>query len=106
MKLTTLLKRVRRAGQAESPPSAVRPGPDVLSALVDDRYVLLDLKREQFLSLDAVGSRIWAGLEAGATSRELVAQLAAEYDAPESQLEHDARSFVDELLRRKLVVRA
>lgn len=106
MKLTTLFERIRRAGARPWPAGEVRPGPDVLSALVDDRYVLLDLRREEFLTLDEVGSRIWAGVEAGETSREVVERLAAEYDAPADELERDTAAFVEDLLRRRLVVRA
>jgi hypothetical protein len=106
MTRTKLFGMIRRTDRGTAADYAVRPGPDVLSARIDDRCVLLDLRREEYLTLDAVGSRIWAGIEAGAETCDVVAELVTEYDAPPEQVERDARAFVDELRRRRLVVRA
>jgi hypothetical protein len=103
-----LLRGLRGAGGAGAVTGAcrVRPGRDVLSAVRDGRCVLLDLRSEQYLGLDEVGTLIWTCMEAGAAVDEVVERLSAEYDAPRAVLEADAGRFVEDLLRRRLVVHA
>ncbi|MEX0907870.1 MAG: PqqD family protein [Gemmatimonadota bacterium] len=105
--MLNLMKR----GHAQSQPEiraadALRPSRDVLTARQDGMTVLLDLRREVFLGIDEVGSTIWQGIERGATRAEIEYELERMYDAPPEVLRSDARRFVDDLLERRLVVRA
>ena len=103
-----LLRRWQAAASREAMRGceSVRPARDVLCAHVDDRCVLLDLRTEQYLGLDEVGSRIWSAVERGLTNAQMVQELAREYDAPTEVLERDTQRFLRDLYARRLVVLA
>ena len=75
--------------------SCLLPSPFVRSALHGDRTILLDLRRERYYGLDAVGTRVWALVEQGADVSAIVTRLGEEFDAPRQRLETD----VGEVLR-------
>lgn len=84
----------------------VRPSGDVLTARKDGTAVLLDLRREIYLSLDEAGSIIWAEVEQGSPRAQIYDRLAAEFEAPVELLQADADRFLGELMERGLVVAA
>jgi hypothetical protein len=86
--------------------TAVCPARDVLTAERDGLAVLLDLRRQQFLGLDEVGTSIWRRIEAGATAAAIVSSVAADYAAPPETVRDDVRRFIAELQQRRLVVRS
>jgi hypothetical protein len=97
------LSRTRR--RAEPAPGAVlHPARDVLTARRDGAAVLLDLKREVYLSLDETAAIIWEEIERGADTESIHRRLAAEFDAPDDVLQRDATAFLRELCDRGLVV--
>jgi hypothetical protein len=81
-----------------------RQSTEVSAASHGDRTVLLDLRSEQFFSLDDVGQRIWELLGRHATVDEIVAELAGIYDAPEATVRTDVETFVTALVRDRLAV--
>lgn len=81
----------------------VRPSPDVLTAHKDGVAVLLDLRREIYLSLDEAGTIIWSELEQGARPGTIYERLAAEFAAPVEVLQADADRFLAELRERGLL---
>jgi len=83
-----------------------RQSADVSSATHGDRTVLLDLRSEQFFSLDDVGHRIWELLGRRASVDEIVSELAGIYDAPEATIRTDVETFVTTLVRDRLAVEA
>jgi len=83
--------------------AAVRPSRDVLTARKDGAAVLLDLRREVYLSLDEAGSIIWAEVERGAPRTRICERLAEEYAAPAELLRDDVDRFLRELVDRGLV---
>jgi hypothetical protein len=82
---------------------SVRPSSDVLTARKDGTAVLLDLRREIYLSLDEAGSIIWSEVEQGSPRAQIYERLAAEYEAPVELLRADADRFLGEMLERGLV---
>jgi coenzyme PQQ synthesis protein D (PqqD) len=86
------------------PGTRFRRSPDVSSATHGDRTVLLDLRSEQFFSLDDVGQRIWESLGRSASVDEIVAELVAIYDAPEPKVRADVEAFVRTLVRDRLAL--
>ena len=60
--------------------------------------VLLDLDREQFFGLNEAGAHLWRGLGEGRTPRQIAAELADEYDAPEEQLRGDVAEMVEQFM--------
>jgi len=83
-----------------------RQSAEVSSATHGDRTVLLDLRSEQFFSLDDVGHRIWELVGREASVDEMVAELVAVYDAPEAKIRTDVELFVATLVRDRLAVEA
>ncbi len=84
--------------------SRFRQSADVSSATHGDRTVLLDLRSEQFFSLDDVGQRIWESLGRNASVDEIVTELVSIYDAPEAKVRSDVETFVTTLVRDRLAV--
>jgi len=68
--------------------------PDVLFQEVSGETVLLDLASEQYFGLDAVGTRIWALLNEGATADAVVETLLEEYEVERATLEADVAELL------------
>lgn len=65
-----------------------RPG--VMEARIsEDELVLLGVGSESYYGLDAIASDVWGRLEAPMRFADLVAALAAEYDAPPETIAAD-----------------
>ena len=83
-----------------------RPTADVTTAVHGDRTVLMDLRSEQFFTLDDVGARIWAVLGRTASIEEITESLVRLYDAPADEVRRDVEAFVAELSRDGLIAEA
>ena len=77
--------------------------PQVMSRLVGEETVLLDLESGIYFGLDGVGKRIWESLSDGKTLVETAAIIASEYDVDEARAETDLITFATELLERGLL---
>jgi len=75
----------------------IQASEDVLSQVIRDETVLLDLKTEQYYGLDDVGSRIWALIKKGASRGDMVTVLAREYQVSEDELHKDVELFISSL---------
>jgi hypothetical protein len=76
----------------------------VHTRLFDGELVILDMARGEYLSLDAIGSRLWNGLEAGRSLDELAQEVVDEYEVSLDQALTDLRALADELVTRGLLV--
>jgi hypothetical protein len=81
-----------------------RQAEQVSSVTQGDRTVLLDLRSEQFFSLDDVGLRIWERLGRTASVDEIAAELSTMYDAPADEIRRDVEAFVTRLVTDRLAV--
>jgi hypothetical protein len=77
--------------------------PDVLFSQMGDEAVLLNLKTELYLGLDAVGTRMWTLLHDAPTIEDAYKSLLDEYDVDPERLRHDLREFLAELVDQALV---
>ena len=75
----------------------------VMSRLVGDETVLLDLQSGMYFGLDAVGQRIWDSVSEGEDLAAAVDVVTAEYDVDEIQAKADAIEFVASLVERGLL---
>ena len=75
----------------------------VISRLVDDETVVLDLESGMYFGLDGVGKRIWESVAEGHSLGEIVAIIVGEYEVDEPQAEYDVLSFAHELVERGLL---
>jgi hypothetical protein len=78
--------------------------PQVMSRLVGDETVLLDLSSGIYFGLDGVGKRIWESLAEGHSLGDTVAVIVAEYEVNEAQAQSDVVKFVGDLVARGLLV--
>ena len=77
--------------------------PHVLSRLVGDETVLLDLESGIYFGLDGVGNRIWEAVSEGKTLAETIDVIVAEYDVDNEQARTDVVDFAANLVERGLL---
>ena len=78
------------------------PAP-VMSRLVGDETVLLDLESGMYFGLEGVGKRIWESVADGNSLGEIAAIIAGEFEVEETQALTDLIAFASNLLERGLV---
>lgn len=78
------------------------PSSDVVSADVGGEAVLLHVERGIYFGLGATGARIWQLISSGVAEREMVAQLATEYEADAEQVRADVAGFLNRLIEMGL----
>jgi len=76
----------------------------VMSRLVGDETVLLDLSSGIYFGLDGVGKRIWETVADGQSLAQTVAVITAEFEVEEAQAEADVIEFASDLVERGLLV--
>lgn len=81
----------------------ITPTPDVISQEVGGETVLLDLKKENYFGLDAVGTRIWQLIQESGDLESIFRALLKEYEVEEAQLQSDLETLAGELIERGLV---
>jgi len=77
--------------------------PEVMSRLVGDETVLLDLASGNYFGLDGVGKRIWESLSEGKSLSEIVLIVVAEYEIHEDKAQEDVLAFTTDLVERGLL---
>jgi hypothetical protein len=81
-----------------SPTPNLRTADDVRTIAVDNSVVLVDQKTGQYFGLNEVGGAIWAMLNEGRTTQEIVDRLAQEYEANYEVIVDDAQRLVGKLI--------
>ncbi|MEJ1969836.1 MAG: PqqD family protein [Rhizomicrobium sp.] len=72
---------------------------------VDADLVLFDEQSMQYHALNGVGSAIWRACARGAPRPDIVANLAATYDAPSESIAEQVDAFLEELVGAGLLLR-
>ena len=78
--------------------------PQVMSRLVGDETVLLDLASGVYFGLDGVGKRIWELVAEGQNLAQTVAVITREFEVDEAQAQADVIKFTNDLVERGLLV--
>ncbi|MFM2112204.1 MAG: hypothetical protein RLZZ271_864 [Pseudomonadota bacterium] len=78
--------------------------PHVMTRLVGEELVLLDLVAGSYFGLNPVGTRIWELIQAGHSLVQVRQQMLEEFDVSAVQLEQDMAALLKELLDRKLLL--
>lgn len=78
------------------------PAP-VMSRLVGDETVLLDLESGMYFGLEGVGKRIWDSVADGKSLGEIAAIIASEFEVDESRALADLKDFAADLVERGLL---
>ncbi len=82
---------------------SITPSALVRASATDDGIVLLDIGTGRIFSANAIGARIWRGLEEGLPIAAIVDRIASDTGADRSLVARDADRFVDALRARALV---
>jgi len=75
----------------------------VMSRLVGEETVLLDLESGIYFGLDGVGKRIWESVAEGQSLGETATVIAAEFEVDEAQAQTDLIAFATDLVERGLL---
>ena len=77
--------------------------PHVVSRVVDDETVLLNLQSGLYFGVDQVGQRIWQLVGEGKSLQGVVDTIVAEYEVEVEQAETDVVEFAETLLKEGLL---
>ena len=77
--------------------------PQVMSRLVGDETVLLDLASGMCFGLDNVGKVIWESVSEGMTLAETADAIVTQYDVDADQARNDVMEFARTLVERGLL---
>ena len=83
--------------------TALRIPAHVSFTFVEEQAVLLNLRTNQYFSLDEVGAHLWALLKEGKSLREGYQVLLEEYEVEPAQLEQDVLELMENLKEHGLV---
>ena len=83
---------------------ALKISEDAVTQEVSGETVILDLKSEQYFSLDATGTRVWQLLASHREEGEVLKRMLTEFDVDERTLAADLASLIDNLLEQGLVI--
>lgn len=74
-----------------------------MSAPVDNEIVILNMKGNNYISLDPIGRRIWELIESPVVVEDLCGRLEQEFAGTREQIVADVVPFLEELEREGLV---
>ena len=77
--------------------------PQVMSRLVGDETVLLDLASGIYFGLDGVGKRIWENVAEGMSLEETATAITSEFEVDDARAQADVVEFASELVGRGLL---
>jgi Coenzyme PQQ synthesis protein D (PqqD) len=77
----------------------------VMSRLVGDETVLLDLSSGIYFGLDGVGKRIWETVTEGRSLEETAKIITTEFEVEETRAQADVVEFAKDLVERGLLTR-
>lgn len=75
----------------------------VMSRIVGEETVLLDLQSGMYFGLDGVGKRIWESIGEGLTVGETSKVIMSEFEVDEATAQSDVFEFVSDLVERGLL---
>ena len=79
--------------------------PQVINESIDGEAIMINLATGSYYSLDPVGGEVWALVEQSRPVGDIVAELAARYDASEEEIRRSVEELLDRLQQEQLVVR-
>lgn len=85
------------------PATLITKSPDVLSRVIDQEAVLLNLGTGTYCGMNEVATRAWELMEESITFDALATKLHGEFDVEEARLREDLVELVRSMERAKLV---
>ena len=77
--------------------------PQVMSRLVGEETVLLDIANGVYFGLDGVGKRIWENIADGLSLQETAAVITTEFEVDDTRAQEDVVAFARNLVERELL---
>lgn len=77
--------------------------PECVSCEVEDGIAILDLRSNQYFSLDQVGATIWEKMGQAVSLDDLTRTLASEYEVTANDCRNDVSDLLDDLLSHGLI---
>jgi hypothetical protein len=88
------------------------PSPDVVARTIEGEVIVIPLVsgigdlEDDLYTFNKTGQAIWEKLDGKKNLSAIIEELSAEYDVPVELLREDVLGIIQELARRKIVVRA
>jgi hypothetical protein len=79
--------------------------PHIRSIINHDGAVLLDIPRDQMVTLNSTGAYIWEMLQQGRTIDEVIHELSTESKTDPVVVERDVHAFLEQLMSKHLLYR-
>jgi len=80
------------------------PDADVIEQRMDEQFVLLHLRTNQFYQLNPTAARFWELIRAGLDLGQIQEQLLVEFDVDAAKLNDELRAMIDIFQEQKLVM--
>jgi hypothetical protein len=88
------------------------PSEDVVARVIEDEIIIVPLvsgigdMEDEIYTLNETGRTIWEKLDGKKKLKDIVEGLTSEFDSSIEELEKDVLGFVQELLKRKMLIEA
>jgi Coenzyme PQQ synthesis protein D (PqqD) len=79
------------------------PNPHLRSIVNRDGAVILDIPRNQMVTLNSTGEYIWNKLQQGESTEQIVRQMSAECNTDPLIVEQDVHAFLEQLMSKHLL---
>lgn len=77
---------------------------EILATEMEGETVMMSVENGEYYSLSPIGTRIWEILKNKMNFKQLVEKLMQEYDVDYNTCKEDTAEFVNELIKKKLVI--
>lgn len=84
-------------------PKKVKISDSVLFQEIDNEYVLLNMKTEQYFGLNDIGAKVWQIISEDGNTGTLIEKLMSEYNVLTDTLTTDISQLLDELTKEQLI---
>jgi hypothetical protein len=88
------------------------PSEDLVCREIEGELIIVPLvggmgdMEDELFTLNETGRAIWAKLDGKKSLKAVAAELSAEYKAPPGEIKKDVIGLAEELLKRKMIVKA
>lgn len=86
------------------------PSEDVVARVIENEIIIVPLvsgigdMEDEIYTLNETGRLIWEKLDGQKKLKDVLTELAAEFDSPLQEIEKDVIGFVQELTKRRMLV--
>jgi hypothetical protein len=86
------------------------PSEDIVAREIEGEILIVPLvsgmgdMEDDLFNLNKTGETIWKNLDGKNSLREIVEKISEEFEAPAGEIEKDVLGFVEELLKRQIIV--